>query len=1327
MKSNMIWRFAIDVGGTFTDCVALSPAGESHTAKVLSSGVCKGRINFAQSADEVTDPSRKGEPDDLWQGATITFYPKDNSPQSARITSSDGTRGTLKFDQSVKCLSDVEDPPIRYDIATGEPAPLVAIRQILGLPVSADLPTLELRLGTTRGTNALLTRSGARTALITTLGFQDALTIGYQNRPRLFDLDIIRPKPLYEAVLEVDERISSTGEPLRAPNLSHLQPQLQHLRAQGIDSVAICLLNAYLNPDHETLVAETCRDTGFKNISISHQVAPLIKLIERGQTTVTDAYLNPILSEYLQSIASRLSSDSTLKLMTSSGDLVAIDHFSGKDSLLSGPAGGVVALANLSQKTAEGRGIGFDMGGTSTDVSRFDGKLELDTETVKADLSIYAPTLSIETVAAGGGSVCWYESGMLRVGPQSAGADPGPACYGRGGPLAVTDLNVWLGRVAREQFPFALDLDAIERQLESWRERLRQDGKPAMDLTQLALGWLQIANSKMADAIRRVSVVKGYDPRDFALIAFGGAAGQHACAVADELGMRRVLFPQNASLLSAVGMSLAPLAGRAIRGVYQPIASNGLDEFETTFQDLQGQAEDRLKAQGFEGSARIKRTAEIRYTLTEASLLVDEPADRDYIKAFEQQHQQQFGYLQNRGLELCSLQVVASDEADATPETECFEPMRQIEPRSTVSLDCCSGPIIAGVIARDELCPGDFLSGPAMVYETTSTIVVDPGWELRVLPSGHLELRRDQSHESTLAPLGQPGRAEETDPVLLEIFSNQFQAIAEQMGATLRKTASSVNVKERLDYSCALFDSDGQLVVNAPHIPVHLGAMSETVRCLIRDCPDLKPGEAYLTNDPYLGGSHLPDLTVVSPVFVGDSSAKQRPTFFVASRAHHAEIGGITPGSMPPFSKRLGEEGVIFRHLRIADAGGFHTEALKMGTGAFFEANSASQARVIAEFPSRAPDENINDIQAQLAANVRGIRELEVLCRQKGTEVVLAYMKQLQKLSRSAMSQVLGYLGDGKRTLVDQLDDGSRIAVTAAIKSGRLSLDFSGTSGVHPGNFNANPGIVTAAVMYVLRCLLTHGDELGRTSWCREFRSDASLDDLGLPTVSHVPLNHGLLELVDLHIPHGMLNPPASNHPADSPAVVGGNVETSQRIVDVLLGVFGIAAGSQGTMNNLLFGDAAFGYYETICGGAGATCFSSGASAVHTHMTNTRITDPEVMESRFPVRLLQFSIRLRSGGKGRYSGGDGAIREIEFLKDLDVSLLTNRRASAPIGLDGGQPGQPGHNLLYRSNLANTCHPLDSPVELGSSAHLHVKRGDVLRLETPGGGGFGTGP
>jgi 5-oxoprolinase (ATP-hydrolysing) len=1319
MKSKMIWRFAIDVGGTFTDCVALSPTGESATAKVLSTGVSKGCIDQFDSADKVTDPGRRGETDNLWQGSTITFYPKETSPQSARIASSDGKRGTLKFEQPVACLTNAQDLPIRYEIATGEPAPLVAIRQILGLSVSADLPPLELRLGTTRGTNALLTRSGARTALITTLGFRDTLAIGYQNRPQLFDLNIIRPKPLYEAVLEIDERTSSTGEPLRPPTLSDLQTQLSQLLAQGINSVAICLLNAYLNPAHENAVAETCRSAGYKNISVSHQVAPLIKLIERSQTTVTDAYLNPILSEYLQSIASRLSGESTLKLMTSSGDLVSIDHFAGKDSLLSGPAGGVVALASLSRRAAEGRGIGFDMGGTSTDVSRFDGKLELETETVKADLSIYAPTLSIETVAAGGGSVCWYESGMLRVGPQSAGADPGPACYGRGGPLAVTDLNVWLGRVARDQFPFALDLEAIERQLESWRERLLQDGKPEMDLNQLALGWLQIANSKMADAIRRVSVVKGYNPRDFALIAFGGAAGQHACAVADELGMQRVLFPQHASLLSAVGMSLAPLAGRALRGLYQPIVSNQLDEFETHFQNVQKQAVQQLQDQGFEGSAKVKRTAEIRYALTEASLLIDEPVDRNYVKAFEKQHQQQFGYLQNRELELCSIQVVASDEADTGHEKECFKPKRKVKSSTKVSLRCGLGQVIADEISREELCPGDSLSGPAMVHETTSTIVVDPSWNLRVLPSGHLELLRDQGYEATHATAAQPSTAEVTDPVLMEIFSNQFQAIAEQMGATLRKTASSVNVKERLDYSCALFDSDGQLVVNAPHIPVHLGAMSETVRCLIRDCPDLKPGDAYLTNDPYLGGSHLPDLTVVSPVFVGGDIPGERPTFFVASRAHHAEIGGITPGSMPPFSTRLGEEGVIFRHFKIADADG-----LKIGTGAFSEINEEVESRVFAEYPSRTPEENINDIQAQLAANVRGIRELEELCQQQGTEVVLAYMKQLQKLSRTAMSQVLDYLGEGTRTFVDQLDDGSKIQVSASISSGRLSLDFAGTSEVHPGNFNANPGIVTAAVMYVLRCLLTHGRDLGQTSWFREFGRPFSDDRLGLSTVSHVPLNQGLLELVDMHIPAGMLNPPAAEQPAESPAVVGGNVETSQRIVDVLLGVFGIAAGSQGTMNNLLFGDSTFGYYETICGGAGATCFSSGASAAHTHMTNTRISDPEVLESRFPVRLLEFSIRRDSGGDGQFSGGDGVVREIEFLKDLDVSLLTNRRTTAPYGLEGGQPGKSGHNLLQRATLADSSYPPDPPMKLESSAHLQVKRGDVLRLETPGGGGFG---
>ncbi|MEC8304812.1 MAG: hydantoinase B/oxoprolinase family protein, partial [Planctomycetota bacterium] len=1022
-----------------------------------------------------------------------------------------------------------------------------------------------------------------------------------------------------------------------------------------------------------------------------------------------------------------LSLDSTLKLMTSAGDLVSMGRFSGKDSLLSGPAGGVIALANIARNCANQQAIGFDMGGTSTDVSRFDGRFELETETVKADLSVYAPTLAIETVAAGGGSVCWYEGGMLRVGPQSAGADPGPACYGRGGPLSITDLNVWLGRVARDQFPFDLDLKAVEQHLEVWQRRLVEDGHEEKGLTQLALGWLKIANSKMAEAIRQVSVVKGYDPRDFALVAFGGAAGQHACAVADELGMQRVLFPKNASLLSAVGMSLASLAGRAMQGVYRSIESNRLEEFKSVFQELQQTAEQRLQEQGYLGHPEIKRTAEIRYQLTESALLVDEPSDGDYIRAFEHQHLQLFGYLKNRPLELCSIQVIAKDASDHVASLEAFQPTRRLQPTESIEFYSGSEQITCGVISRSKLRPGDFIAGPVMVHESTSTVIVDRDWELHVLPSGHLELVRNEIHQEPLAQTAVENASTASDPVQLEIFSNQFQAIAEQMGATLRKTASSVNVKERLDYSCALFDSDGNLVVNAPHIPVHLGAMSETVRCLIRDCSQLKPGEAYLTNDPYLGGSHLPDLTVVSPVFLDNDEALQRPTFFVASRAHHAEIGGITPGSMPPFSTRLGEEGVIFRHFRIADSGTFHSEALHRALttviGVCDGDDRAESGKVTAEYPSRSPAENIRDIKAQLAANTIGIRELKSLCRQKGAGVVLAFMKQLQHVSRSAMTQVFEYLGDGGRTFADQLDDGSKIQIQATIQNQRLSLDFAGTSDVHAGNFNANRGIVSAAVMYVLRCLLTHASELHRSGWFREFRSDASSLESDFPTVSHVPLNHGLLESVDLQLPVGMLNPPAHENPEQSPAVVGGNVETSQRIVDVLLGVFGVSSASQGTMNNTLFGNSDFGYYETICGGAGANCFSDGATAVHTHMTNTRITDPEVFESRFPARIKQFSIRQGSGGDGLFHGGDGVTREIEFLEDLDVSLLTNRRNTKPFGLEEGESGKPGCNTVLSPSTSVEVSK-GSIQELDSSAQLHVKKGTVLRIETPGGGGFG---
>lgn len=1197
------WKFWIDVGGTFTDCLAVTPAGQPLKTKVLNR--------------------------------------------------SDGRSSDLS------------------------PAPIRAIRELVGCgdaerSQSPPIPDCDVRLGTTRGTNALLTRSGAATAFVTTRGFRDLLHIGDQARPKLFELNICKKQPLFQTAIEINERILHDGTVEQEPNDDQVRGQLNELKSAGIESIAISLMHGFRFGQHERRVAAIARELGFVDVRTSHEVAPLIKIVPRSETTVLDAYLNPVISDYLDSIESCLSKDSTLQLMTSGGGLVPRSRFSGKDCVLSGPAGGVVAIAEIGKAFGFDQVIGFDMGGTSTDVSRVDvrsGGFEREYESTKAGVRVMTPMLAIETVAAGGGSICRYDGTKLVVGPQSAGADPGPACYGNDGPLTVTDVNFLLGRICADQFPFELDRAAAMLRIENVCRQLESSGSK-LAWEQVAAGFLEIANHSMAGAIKSISVGKGYDPTEHALVSFGGAAAQHACAVADSLEMESIVDHPHASILSAVGIGAASPISHEVETVLQPLDGLSDGELEQRIERVGAKAKRNLG--GGEG-AMVRFVFDVRYEGTDARLSVSTSTASVVAigEAFAEEHQRQFGYRKSVPVELMAVRAEAWIESESFTASAASEQNRAPESELSQPMYVDGAWIDAALYQREGLGFGDTVCGPAIITSRLSTTVVDSGWMAEVRSDSSLLLKREKPTGEHLRRVGFDEKA--ADPVRLEIFNQTFASIALRMGVTLQKTSVSVNVKERLDFSCAIFTGGGDLVVNAPHIPVHLGAMSETVRHTIAANARIVRGDVFVTNNPYAGGSHLPDVTVLCPVFLPDDEA---PSFWVASRSHHSEIGGKAPGSMPPDARTLGEEGVLIDNFRLIDGDGDVAryaelrDVLKDGT-----------------WPSRAPQQNLDDIAAQVAANRVGEQELLALAKARGGENVLAYMGFIQQAARAKALEAIARIPGRERVFEDCLDNGATIRLKLTRSGESLKLDFTGTDATLEGNLNANRAIVSSAILYVMRLLI--GEE--------------------------IPLNEGVIAPVDLVLPECFLNPAAAADPRLSPAVVGGNVETSQRVVDVLLGALGLAAASQGTMNNWLMGDDTFGYYETLGGGSGATASASGADAVHVHMTNTRLTDPEVFETRFPVVLRESSVRRGSGGAGRHRGGDGMVRDIEFRKQLLISLLTNRRSVRPWGAAGGSDGQSGCNTLIRAGEA---------VSLDHECQFPVRAGDRLRIETPGGGGFG---
>lgn len=1246
MSPKAEWQFWIDRGGTFTDIVARSPDGKLITHKLLS------------------------------------------------------------------------DDPCHY-----KDAAMHGIRQVLGLPENAPLPSElieSLKMGTTVGTNALLERKGERTVLVINRGFGEALRIGYQNRPDIFAQKIELPDQLYERVIEVSGRVGADGKELVPLDLENAKKALEAAFKAGIRSAAIVLMHAYRYPEHELKLGRLAREIGFTQVSLSHKASPLIKLVSRGETTVMDAYLSPVIRRYVNMIqeslqggregkenedgaedetekdsgdgADKESEDETKKdswdgkenevkrspklmFMQSSGGLTDAETFQGKDCILSGPAGGIVGAVATSKMAGVQKIITFDMGGTSTDVAQYSGEYERSLETEIAGVRLRSPMMRIHTVAAGGGSILHYEGGRFRVGPDSAGSDPGPACYRKGGPLTVTDCNVMLGKLQPEFFPEIfgpdsdqpLDYELVRRKFTELAETVSSEGKGEISNRtpeQVAEGFLSVAVENMANAIKKISVQRGYNIKEYTLCCFGGAAAQHACRVADSLGIKSVFIHPYAGVLSAYGMGLADQ--RLIKECYigSELSDTLIENLKTVFSRLEDESRLLMHEQGVqENQIAALYKMHMRYAGSDTQLVIDFAGKDTLKKGFEEAHRKRFGFvMEGKALivEAVSVETIGINE-------RVFDPVLEIEenpilsPVATVQMYSNGEFHKTPVFQREELKPGTCISGPAVLIEKNTTIVIEPDWKGVITERNHLFLKR----EIPLSALRAIGT--DVDPVMLEIFNNRFMSVAEQMGFTLQNTAHSVNIKERLDFSCALFDREGNLVANAPHIPVHLGSMGECVKALIRTrLKEMRSGDVYLINSPYHGGTHLPDITVVTPMF----GSSEEILFYLASRGHHADVGGISPGSMPPGSRSIEEEGVLSEGMKIVNQGRFCEEKLKAWLGS-------------GKYPARNPEQNLADIRAQIAANEKGLSELRKMVEEFSLETVEAYMDHVQDNAEEAVRSVIDRLANGEFTYT--LDDGNKIKVKVTIdhRNRGARIDFTGTSPQLSNNFNAPASVCIAAVLYAFRTLVK----------------------------SDIPLNAGCLRPLELIIPEGSLlspKPPA--------AVVAGNVETSQYIVDALFGALGTLAASQGTMNNFTFGSSDFQYYETICGGAGAGPGFSGTDAVHTHMTNSRITDPEILETRFPVLLEEFSIRKGSGGDGKFRGGNGVVRKLRFLKDMNAAILSSHRKLPPFGLNGGMPGKCGKNMLI--------HKDGIVLEIGGQAEVELKSGDLFVIKTPGGGGYG---
>ena len=1182
-------------------------------------------------------------------------------------------------------------------------AAVAGIRHLLGLehgePITPELVEC-VKMGTTVATNALLERKGEPTLLVTTRGFRDGLRIAYQNRPRLFDRHIVLPELLYSAVVEAQERVDAHGDVVQPLDESLLKEELLAQYQKGLRSVAIVFMHGYRYSDHERAAARIAREVGFTQISTSHETSPMMKFVSRGDTTVVDAYLSPILRRYVEQVAAEMPGVK-LFFMQSSGGLTDAMAFQGKDAILSGPAGGIVGMARTAEIAGQPKVIGFDMGGTSTDVSHYAGQFEREFETQVAGVRMRAPMMSIHTVAAGGGSILQFDGARFRVGPESAGANPGPASYRRGGPLALTDANVMVGKVQPAHFPHvfgpaanqALDADVVQERFATLAEQAQRAPED------VAHGFIQIAVQQMANAIKKISVARGYDVTRYTLQCFGGAGGQHACGVADALGMARVLVHPLAGVLSAYGMGLADQNVMRETAVELQLAPEHIATLRDTLGELALAAHEELARQEVSrGDIRVHRRAHVRYEGTDSALIVpfpnlhgghemggmgDEQVLHELTRAFEAAYRQRFAFLMEGKamiVEAVSVEAVIAGDAPSEARHPLHEP-RSVPQRDTVriytaGLDGQAAWHDAALIVREDLRPGDAIDGPAIIAEQNATTVVEPGWRASLTTFDHILLERTAPRAVTYAA------GTTVDPVLLEVFNNLFMNIAEQMGLQLQNTAYSVNIKERLDFSCALFDAEGNLIANAPHMPVHLGSMGESIKTVIaRNAGSMQPGDVYVLNDPYHGGTHLPDITVITPVYLQEH---QQPIFYVGSRGHHADVGGISPGSMPPFSTRIEEEGVQIDNVKLVDQGHLREQEMLdlLASG---------------EYPSRNPQQNMADLKAQIAANEKGAQELRKMVEQFGLDVVQAYMRHVQDNAeesvRRAITKLAARMQGGQFTL--PLDNGAQIQVAVTIDGAARSakVDFTGTSPQQANNFNAPTAVCMAAVLYVFRMLVD--------------------DD--------IPLNAGCLKPIEVVIPEGCMlrpNPPAS--------VVAGNVETSTCITNAIIGALGLMGASQCTVNNFTFGNDRYQYYETISGGSGAGGLFDdngqlvggfpGTSVVQTHMTNSRMTDPEVLEWRFPVRLESYEIRSDSGGQGQWNGGNGGVRRLRFLQPMTASILSNGRVRGAFGMAGGGEGATGINRVVRVD--------GTQEELQHIGSAEMQPGDIFEIHTPGGGGFG---
>ena len=1247
------WHISVDTGGTFTDCIAESPTGEIEFIKVLSSGRIGGKV-ISFSRNSITLELKSKFSNNLFKGYKCIF-PAFNY-QNSIIKHND--EGHFELKEALPDGINLSDT-IAY-VTADEEAPVLAARLATKTPLSQNLPNILFRLGTTKGTNALLEGKGSATTLFVTKGFKDLLEIGTQQRPELFALNIIKRKNLPESIIEVDESINAQGKVENPVDDDTIKESIDQLSITDSNSVAIALKNSYQNPSHEVTLAKAIKEKTTNHITCSAILYPAIKYLTRAETAVVNAYLSPILNDYFNNIALYIDK-SNIRVMTSAGALAKLDSFNAKDSLLSGPAGGIVGAAKAASLAGFERVLSIDMGGTSTDVSRYDQGFDYNSELTVGDAHLFSQTLAIETVAAGGGSVCSIIEGRLLVGPESAGAMPGPACYGNNGPLTITDLNLLSGRVDGAAFGIPLNEDAASKALDKVLKELSKTHKDA-NYDDLLIGYLAIANQKMADAVKKISINKGFDPQEYGLLGFGGAIGQHICDIARLLMISKIIVPYNGSLLSAVGISKAVIEHYEIKQILEPLSNK--DYIENAIDQTSKLALSKLKIDGID-EAKISSVAVfMRLKGQDTTIEMILEAYESLAENFKEKYINLFGHWVARDIEVESIRVTAAElklpvNKLRSSEVEGKDIIKKSGSRKILFEQ---GWLSASLFEWPQyIKEAKEIEGPAVIYNPFTSIIINPGWTA-LIEDEHLII---SSQGKTI----HNEEKERIEAVELALYTNRFKSVAEQMGSLLQRTALSVNIKERLDFSCALLDSDGRLVVNAPHIPVHLGSLGICTRSVVNYL-NLEEGDVVITNHPAFGGSHLPDVTLIAPVYYDHELVG-----YVANRAHHAEIGGKAPGSMPADARNLAEEGVVISPTLIVQKG---------------NSNWHNIIRILEDspYPSRSINDNIADFQAALASIYEGQKAMLKLLQAHGSKQIMHYMKELSSLATAKLNAKLDDLDISSLTATEHLDDNSKLVVTIS-RQDKLKISFRGTSTTNKGNLNATEAIVNGAVIYVLK-LLIGGD---------------------------IPLNEGLMKLVELDIPEGsLLNPVFPDDPAECPAVVGGNTEVSQRLVDTLLKAFELAACSQGTMNNFLFGNDSFGYYETICGGTGAGLGFNGTDAVHQHMTNTQITDPEILEFRFPVKLNQFSIRDNSGGSGKWHGGNGVIREFEFKEPVTITFLTQHRKQAPYGIKGGLPGGVGEQFLITNG--------DMPTKIDGIGTYEINKGDKIRILTPGGGGYG---